>query len=489
MGYDIRLGTRVMMGIPTTDQARRSPLWIDGMSGLQMPLGSSLGRKWVINEPIAQARNTLCRLALEMDTEYIFMLGDDVIPPSNALLTLLEKIGHTFINRDGEEQVAQMITGVYWTKTYPPEPYIFRRDAGQSGGLGLLTGTYRDWVAGEFFDVDIAGCDCLLFETKLLREIPEPWFSTDWVWEEGQRVSAIATEDYYFYTKAREYGKRIWVDTSIQCLHEDRQTGAAFGLSMDMVQAGGVPTVGKDEVLVAEVGAGFSSEGQGLFGPKAKIVRFDIREQVKPDVRCDIRHIDEHWHGKFDFVNASHVLEHFRRAEADDTVKEWIKLLKPGGSIIIHVPNFESAVSKILNPPPTASPEQKMYYWSQVYGDQGQSGAAWQHLNGFTPRKLEMLLKSIPTLEDVKVDFDYGNDENLRGTAKLIANPEPYTLTKAWKRITQKELSSPHDDSNSSSNLSSESNTENGTSQHADTNVGVQTNEKVEVLEVVDNTV
>jgi len=92
---------------------------------------------------------------------------------------MLDKIGHTFPVRhpvvtggelkwvaDGRAQArASMITGVYWTKTYPPEPYLFN---------GLLKGTYRDWVAGEFFDIDIAGCDCLLIETAMLKAIPFP---------------------------------------------------------------------------------------------------------------------------------------------------------------------------------------------------------------------------------------------------------------------------------------------------------------------------
>lgn len=481
MVYDIKLGTRVVMCIPTLSKNPRTPLWIDGMGGLQMPLGSSLGRKWRTDKPIAQAREELCVEAISMDAEYIFFLGDDVIPPPSALLTLLEKIGHTFTNRDGEDQIAQMITGIYWTKTYPPEPYIFRRDAGQSGGTGLLTGTYRNWVAGEFFDVDIAGCDCLLIETRMLKEIPRPWFSTDWIWEPGQKPSSIATEDYYFYTKAREYGFRIWADTSIECWHEDRDTGATFGLTLDMVQAGSVPTVGNDEVLVADLGAGLSSEGQGLFGPKAKIMRFDSRESVKPDIRCDIRHLDDHFYGKFDFVNASHVLEHFRRNEAIPTVREWIKLLKPGGTIIIHVPNFERAVNFILNPPEGAMPDDKNYAWAQVYGDQAEAGPAWQHLNGFTARKLEMLLRSIPELTDVKVEYDYGNDQNLRGTAKLVAESEPYTLIKAWKRILDKET--PRNVlSDSDPPISENSDTD------TDGAVSPETTES-EVLEVVDNSV
>jgi hypothetical protein len=406
------------------------------MTALQMPLGSSLGRKWTKDEKIADARNLLCKAALEMGVEYLFMLGDDVLPPPNVLLELLDKIGREYPVRSKEGEVryarASMVTGIYWTKTYPPEPYIFRLEDGN-----ILAGTYKNWKAGEFFDIDVAGCDCLLIETKMLRELPEPWFSTEWVWEEGQSVSSIATEDYYFYTKAREHGFRLFADTSLQCTHEDRETGAQFGLSMDMHQAGGIPLVGEDEVLIADLGAGLNTPGQ-YFGNNAKIVRFDMRESVKPDFRCDITRIDSHHFGKFDIVVAHHVLEHFRRKEAEGILAHWVKLLKPGGKIHIHVPNFERAVKFILDPPADASATDRVYAWSQVYGDQAEGGPPWQHLNGFTKRKLRAALEQSPGLGDVTIEEEH-DGLNLHGTATLKVATVPYALATAWKKIAANE--------------------------------------------------
>src|SRR5712664_2003302 len=134
------------MGVPRLaakagERPRRSEEWTDAMSGLQMPLGSSLGRVWTRDETIADARNALCKAAIESGVEYLFMLGDDVLPPPNALLTMLEKIGRSYpvgrptaaesadgngvawVNDGRSNARAGMITGVYWTKTYPPEPY------------------------------------------------------------------------------------------------------------------------------------------------------------------------------------------------------------------------------------------------------------------------------------------------------------------------------------------------------------------------------
>lgn len=42
-----------------------------------------------------------------------------------------------------------------------------------------------------------------------------------------------------------------------------------------------------------------------------------------------------------DVVRASHVLEHFPHGQIADVLKEWVRVLKPGGELKIAVPNFE----------------------------------------------------------------------------------------------------------------------------------------------------
>jgi hypothetical protein len=325
---------------------------------------------------------------------------------------------------EGTVAKADMITGVYWTKTYPPEPYLFD---------GLLRGSYKKWTAGDFFPIDLAGCDCLLIDTEVLRRTPFPWFSTDWVWTPESKPSSIATEDFYFFTKARKYGFRLFADTSIQCAHEERSTGAMFGLTMDMVQAGGKPDMGDSECLVADLGAGLSTH-PSLFGSNAKIVRFDMRQDTHPDVVCDIRSIPEQHFGLYDYVTTSHVLEHFRREEAVDLVTHWTKLLKVGGTLITRVPNFEHAVKMILYPPSYATADDKKYAWAQVYGDQGKPGAPWQHLNGFTSRKLQSLLSVIPGLSEITVVEEDGG-LNLKAEGKKAFEPQPEALTEMWDEI------------------------------------------------------
>lgn len=66
---------------------------------------------------------------------------------------------------------------------------------------------------------------------------------------------------------------------------------------------------------------------------------------------CDMEHIDYKTgvddlsmipDEAADIVYASHVLEYFDRFQARDVLKEWRRVLKPGGTVRLAVPNFES---------------------------------------------------------------------------------------------------------------------------------------------------
>lgn len=51
----------------------------------------------------------------------------------------------------------------------------------------------------------------------------------------------------------------------------------------------------------------------------------------------------------FDKVRASHILEHFHWSETVQVLREWVRILKPGGTLTIDVPNMEEFAKKILH--------------------------------------------------------------------------------------------------------------------------------------------
>ena len=52
--------------------------------------------------------------------------------------------------------------------------------------------------------------------------------------------------------------------------------------------------------------------------------------------------------GSVDEIRASHILEHATYAQAKDWLGEWVRVLKPGGSIRIAVPDAQKALSELV---------------------------------------------------------------------------------------------------------------------------------------------
>lgn len=48
-------------------------------------------------------------------------------------------------------------------------------------------------------------------------------------------------------------------------------------------------------------------------------------------------------------IYASHILEHFGRHTYKDVLKEWYRVLKPGGALRLAVPNFEATAKAYLS--------------------------------------------------------------------------------------------------------------------------------------------
>jgi predicted SAM-dependent methyltransferase len=336
----------------------------------------------------------MVELALEIDSDYLFFLGDDVIPPGNTISMLWSR------------QV-DIATGIYWTKGSPTLPYIWR---------DYQRGPFLDWKAGEFFPVNLAGCDCLLVNMDVFKAIEPPWFSRDWLFSDEQdEPVSIATEDYYFYAKTKEAGFKLWADTSVQCWHEDRGTGMAWGLTNDMIQA----VRGRDMSdykgkLIADLGSGPKTRGEidGI------ITRYDLDESTNPDIRCDVRKIPEP-DEKFDVVFSNNVLEHFDYEEVPEVLKEWIRILKVGGELRIEVPNFEHGIRNILDGKDAAQD------WWIVYG-KPEHYKEYNHKMGFTQPMLEKLFKSMGCLKGIHVEHDPTGY-----TINLIAKATKYKHQKA----------------------------------------------------------
>jgi SAM-dependent methyltransferase len=402
----------VLVGIPTLEKRPISWEWMQNQYQVSFPLGSSHTRLFAAGMYVDDARNALVEKALAINAEYVLFISDDVHVPSNVFTQLWR-------------HKVPIATGVYWDKNYPTFPYLWR---------GMLKGPYEDWKVGEYFEVDVAGCDCLLIHTDVFRAIEKPWFSRDWVFEPEQgKPSDIATEDFYFFTKARAAGFKTMCDSMVQCFHEDRHTSTLFGLQPGMPQTiMDDTTVEPGTLLVADLGAGRTSP---VFAGASKVIRFDAREDVYPDVRCDLRAIPHNHFGQYDLVHSRHVLEHFAAAEAMPLVKHWGQLVKVGGELRICIPDIQCAMEDIVRGEELGIPTDN-YSWDQLYG--AQQYDLDFHKNGFTRRALANLLATIPNFGNVEVERNT-EERNLYGRATRLRADEPYALGPVWREVAERE--------------------------------------------------
>ncbi len=75
-------------------------------------------------------------------------------------------------------------------------------------------------------------------------------------------------------------------------------------------------------------------------------VHIDLADFPHIDHKHDIRTLPMFEESSADLAYASHVLEYFDRFEAKEVLSEWRRVLKPGGTIRLAVPDFE-ALTKV----------------------------------------------------------------------------------------------------------------------------------------------
>lgn len=113
-----------------------------------------------------------------------------------------------------------------------------------------------------------------------------------------------------------------------------------------------------------------------------------------PDVVCDLRKLEPFEADTVHEVLAVHVVEHFWRWEIVEVLREWVRVLKPGGRMIVECPNLLTACEELLNNPGRAAepgPEGQRTMWV-LYGDPSWRDPLMCHRWNYTPQSLKELL-------------------------------------------------------------------------------------------------
>lgn len=241
---------RLMIGTPTLGQVRIE--WVSGRYGQTIPTNFStvdvqqvMSSYAPINFQVADSENLIAKVAVENGFEWLLMWEDDNIPPYNALT----KINEYMIRGD-----IPIVGGLYFTKSVPPEPIMYR-------GMGM--GYYADWKLGDKVWVDGLPFGFTLINGKVLKAVWDESSeyvvggittrrvfdtpSDSWVDPETNGwMNRSGTSDLEFFSRLKrdrilekagfpEYQEKEFpylVDTTIFVKHIDRQNGTQYPIDL-----------------------------------------------------------------------------------------------------------------------------------------------------------------------------------------------------------------------------------------------------------------
>jgi predicted SAM-dependent methyltransferase len=105
------------------------------------------------------------------------------------------------------------------------------------------------------------------------------------------------------------------------------------------------------------------------------------------DRKLDATNLAEIPDATIDIVEHHHLIEHLSVADLQPALKEWARVLKPGGLLIVSAPDLETVLRRWLS----MNDEDRWNYGiKMIYGSQEHAGMF--HKNGFTPQRLAEVL-------------------------------------------------------------------------------------------------
>ena len=197
-----------------------------------------------VNYSIDDAYNLIAHHAVNNKVEWLLIIEDDVILPGDCFIKINEYV---------KQKDIPVVSGLYFTKSVPPEALIFK---------GRGNGNFTKWKWGEKVWCDGVPMGCLLLHTSILTELTK--VSEIYRLPTGETVAHIfttprtvefdiktwvsntsrGTQDLYFCDRIMNEGilkKAGWpkiakkkypflVDTGIFCKHIDRGSGEQYPL-------------------------------------------------------------------------------------------------------------------------------------------------------------------------------------------------------------------------------------------------------------------
>jgi SAM-dependent methyltransferase len=153
-------------------------------------------------------------------------------------------------------------------------------------------------------------------------------------------------------------------------------------------------------------------------------VNVDLHDWHHPDLVSDITNLAALEDDYAGYALAQDILEHVHRDRCSTALREWNRVLKPGGLLEVRVPDV-IALAHLMEQPDRQAPEQQAVLLKCMFGTQSYTGDF--HYNGFTKISL------ICALEDAGfelVHLSHVDEWMYRAVARKVSHRPPEALLK-----------------------------------------------------------
>ena len=165
---------------------------------------------------VATARNRIARKAMELETDYVLSVDNDVTLPKDALRLLLDdarEVSLGFYAHRDTDNIYRGRTCICRLKDkdgkeyyhYPLESEYTAEEIHSMAEAG-----------DRKIEVHGGGMGCSLIRTEVFRKLSYPWY--DWV-NYGDANRGMLSEDLYFCSLCRASGIKIYADVRVGCGH------------------------------------------------------------------------------------------------------------------------------------------------------------------------------------------------------------------------------------------------------------------------------
>jgi SAM-dependent methyltransferase len=153
---------------------------------------------------------------------------------------------------------------------------------------------------------------------------------------------------------------------------------------------------------VLNVGCGYPARQKlhrHFHGQEWREIRLDLDSAVHPDIVCSMTDMSPVADNAIDAVWSSHNLEHLQRHEVPLALREFIRVLKPHGLLLLTLPDLQQVARLVvedeLEDQAYFSPSGPITPLDMIFGHTAslaRGNPYMAHRTGFTPRTLQKVL-------------------------------------------------------------------------------------------------